>query len=106
MAVRQLSHPSDIVKIGDKINVVVGGWDKKNDTRLASKRKADAMLIWDKLDEAKENKETIKGVVSQVVKGGLVVDIGTRAFVPASQIDRRFVEDLKSFLKKELDFRS
>lgn len=63
------------------------------------------MLIWDKLDEAKENKETIKGVVSQVVKGGLVVDIGTRAFVPASQIDRRFVEDLNSFLKKELDFR-
>lgn len=105
LAVRQLSHPSDIVKIGDKINVVVGGWDKKNDTRLASKRKADAMLIWDKLEEAKENKETIKGVVSQVVKGGLVVDIGTRAFVPASQIDRRFVEDLNSFLKKELDFR-
>lgn len=45
LAVRQLSHPSDIVKIGDKINVVVGGWDKKNDTRLASKRKADAMLF-------------------------------------------------------------
>ncbi len=40
-----------------------------------------------------------------MVKGGLVVDIGTRAFVPASQIDRRFVEDLNSFLKKELDFR-
>jgi len=105
LAVRQLSHPSDVVKVGDKINVVVGGWDKKSDSRLASKRKADAMLIWDKLEAIKEKNEIIKGVVSQAVKGGLVVDIGTRAFVPASQIDRRFVEDLTGFLKKEFEFK-
>ena len=103
LSIRQ-ERPSELVKKGEKINVVIGGYDKKSDSRMASKIKADAFVVWDSLKEAFDNKKTIKGYVAEIVKGGLVVDVGTRAFVPVSQIDVRFVEDLTPYLKKEYEF--
>ncbi len=96
----------DVVKVGDVLDLVVIKpiKDKENGSFLLSKRRVDARKVWEELQAKADNHEQIEGTVKDVVKGGLVVDAGVRAFVPASMISDHFVSDLKQFKGQTLVF--
>lgn len=96
----------DVLKVGDVVDLVVIKpiKDKENGSFLLSKRRVDARKVWEELQVKAENKEQLEATVKDVVKGGLVVDAGVRAFVPASMISDHFVSDLKQFKGQTLVF--
>jgi ribosomal protein S1 len=87
---RELSRtqqlPEEIVSIGEKIKVVVIDTGSRDGTLTLSKKRADFEKAWDQVLISKENGETIEAKVTERVKGGLVVDLGIRGFVPASHV--------------------
>lgn len=106
LTTKDVRSAREVVSVGDEINVlVVRSGDE--DKILLSARKAEQEQNWIKVEEAHENGTAMEGKVKEVVKGGLIVDIGlaVRAFVPASQIARGFVEDLAGFVGQTLAFR-
>ncbi|MDQ2799213.1 MAG: 30S ribosomal protein S1, partial [Armatimonadota bacterium] len=76
----------DVVKVGETVKVVVIGRDNEDGSLLLSKKRADFEKAWDKVIEAMNEKTTLYAMVSERVKGGLVVDLGIRGFVPASHV--------------------
>ncbi|GAK47416.1 30S ribosomal protein S1 [Secundilactobacillus oryzae JCM 18671] len=98
----------DVVKVGDKLDLVVIsriGNDKEGGSYLLSVRRLAARKIWDDIQKEFEAGHTLTAPVTQVVKGGLVVDAGVRGFVPASMITDHFVEDLNQFKDQTLEFK-
>lgn len=87
---------------GDEIMVYVVSSDSAEGGLRLSKRKADEDMSWQKLDQAFKEGAVIEAPVSQEVKGGLVVDVGLRGFVPASQVERGYVNDLSKYIGKTL----
>lgn len=100
-----VSSPDDIVRIGDKIDVYVLKTEDKEGRLILSKEKADAEKAWSVLEGRLESGEILTGIVREVVKGGLLVDVGVRAFLPASLVERGYVEDLNKFLGQEISAR-
>ncbi|AET66825.1 (E)-4-hydroxy-3-methyl-but-2-enyl pyrophosphate reductase [Desulfosporosinus orientis DSM 765] len=98
-------RPEDAVAIGDEINAVVIRLENEEGHTVLSKRKADEEGAKERLEKIAESKEEIQAEVVEVVKGGLVVDVGLRGFVPASQIQVGYVEDLNQFLGQTLRLR-
>lgn len=96
--------PSAVVKVGDEISAEVVKEDREGNIILSRKNALFEEKI-DALEKAFENGETVTATVIDVVKGGLLVDVGMRGFVPASHIERGFVKDLNEYLKKTLDFK-
>ena len=95
----------DKVSVGDMLDLVVIskiGSDKEGCSFLLSQRRLQARKVWDDIENKFENGETITAPVTQVVKGGLVVDAGVRGFIPASMISDRYVEDLNQYKVQEL----
>ena len=95
----------DEVSVGDMLDLVVIskiGSDKEGGSFLLSQRRLQARKVWDDIEKKFENGETITAPVTQVVKGGLVVDAGVRGFIPASMISDRYVEDLNQYKGQEL----
>ncbi len=97
--------PHTLVSIGDKISAVVLRLENEEGYTLLSKRRVDEQEAVKLLEKNFENKEEIQAKVVEVVKGGLLVDIGMRGFVPASQIQPGYVEDLNQFLGQTLRLR-
>ncbi|MBP1040613.1 30S ribosomal protein S1 [Vagococcus sp. BWB3-3] len=96
---------NEIVKVGDILDVVVItsiGKDKENGSYLLSKRRLDAREIWAGIEASLENNETIEALVTDVVRGGLVVDVGVRGFVPASMVENHFVSDFNEYKGKTM----
>lgn len=89
-------------KVGDEIEVIVLKKENKEGYPILSKKMVDQVLVWEKLAAAKEEGTPVTGKVVEVVKGGLLVDVGLRGFVPASLVDIRFVDDLKAYVGKEI----
>ncbi|SHF03583.1 4-hydroxy-3-methylbut-2-enyl diphosphate reductase [Desulforamulus putei DSM 12395] len=100
-----VDNPQDIVKVGDEIECIVIKAEDNEGKIILSKERADAEKAWGGLEEAMENGTVIKGVVREVVKGGLLVDVGIRAFLPASLVERGYVEDLTKYLNQEIEVR-
>lgn len=99
-------QPEDIVKVGDEIEVYIIKQEGKDGYPLLSKKRADARKGWEKIEELAKANTIISVTVIEVVKGGLVVNInGLRGFIPASQIERRFVADLSVYVGQELRVR-
>ena len=96
--------PTTVVKVGDEISVEVLKEDRDGNIVLSRKNALFEEKI-NLLEELFEKGEPIKATVIDVVKGGLLVDVGMRGFVPASHVERGFVKDLSEYLKKELDFK-
>lgn len=96
------ANPQDVVKVGDEIDVVVVRAEDDEGRAVLSKERADVQKNWANLEEALENETVIEGVVREVVKGGLIVDVGVRAFLPASLVDIRYVEDLSQYLDETI----
>lgn len=110
--VRELSAKAedeqDTYKSGDVLDLVVIariGSDKEGGSYLLSQRRLEARKVWDDVEAKFEAGETIKAPVTQIVRGGLVVDAGVRGFVPASMVSDRFVQDLNQFKGQELEFK-
>jgi ribosomal protein S1 len=89
LATGKVESASDVVQVGDTIDVKVMRTRGEEGMPVLSKREADFDKLWESLVRAYENKETLEAMVEDTVKGGIVVNIGVRCFVPASQIARR-----------------
>lgn len=99
---------ADTYKAGDMLDLVVIariGSDKEGGSYLLSQRRLEARRVWNEIEDKFKAGETIKAPVTQVVKGGLVVDAGVRGFVPASMVSDHFVEDLNQFKGQELELK-
>ena len=110
--VRELSVNADKVadthQAGDMLDLVVIariGSDREGGSYLLSQRRLEARRVWNEIEDKFKAGETIKAPVTQVVKGGLVVDAGVRGFVPASMVSDHFVEDLNQFKGQELELK-
>ncbi|HUS87796.1 MAG TPA: bifunctional 4-hydroxy-3-methylbut-2-enyl diphosphate reductase/30S ribosomal protein S1 [Desulfosporosinus sp.] len=95
----------DLLSIGDEITAVVIRVENEEGHTVLSKRQADEEKAQERLEKFAESKEEIQAKVVEVVKGGLLVDVGLRGFVPASQLQLGYVEDLKQFLGQTLRLR-
>ncbi len=103
LTVRKSVNPNEIVKEGEKIKALV--LDKEDDEGrlLLSVKRAMYEKAWGDIQEVADNKTSIKGTVIESVKGGLIVDIGVRGFLPASLIDVRRVKELNSYIGEEIE---
>ncbi len=96
----------DLVSMGDEIDLIIMKTNDQEGTILLSKRLVDAQKGWDDIAEAYENKSIVHGVVTDVIKGGvLALTNGIKVFIPASQATATRGEALEGLLKKEVDFR-
>ncbi|MCL4493827.1 MAG: 30S ribosomal protein S1 [Firmicutes bacterium] len=95
---RRIERPEDVVKLGDVISVYVLGYEGEEGALKLSKKRADEQEAWKALETAKESGEILHAPVVEVVKGGLVVDVGLRGFIPASHIARGYVSDMSPYL--------
>ncbi len=95
---------ADHVQVGEEIKVFFLGTDDDGAARL-SKKRADIEEAWIAVTQAQKDQTIIKGKATKVVKGGLVVDVGLRGFIPASHIAIEYVEDLEQFIGQELEMK-
>lgn len=95
---------SDHVQPGDEIKVYFLGTDDDGAAKLSKKRAA-IEEAWENVIQAQKDQSIIKGKATKVVKGGLVVDVGLRGFIPASHIAIEYVEDLEQFVGQELEMK-
>jgi len=101
----QHAELSELAKPGDVIDVWILRVNDGEGNVVCSKKKVDSQIGLKTLEAAVEDKTPLRGKITDVVKGGLTVNIlGCRAFVPSSQISNRFIKDLEEFKGKEFDF--
>jgi len=93
------------IRVGDKVDVYIEKSENDNGLVVLSKEKADQFMLWEEIRKACEDDEIVEGKVVAKIKGGLVVDIGVKAFLPGSQIDLHPVRDLDSLLGKKFRFK-
>lgn len=94
------------IKEGDKVEVYVENAEDKKGQLVLSHRKARALKSWDRVNEAYENDEIVKGFVKTRTKGGMIVDVfGIEAFLPGSQIDIKPIRDYDAFVNQNIDFK-
>lgn len=90
--------PSDVASPGDELDVHVLKVEDDEGSVLLSKKRADNELTWRALEEAHQAGKVLQAKVTERVKGGLLVDVGLRGFVPASHVERNYVENLDKFV--------
>ena len=100
------ANPQDIVKIGDKLELLIMKTNDQEGTIMLSKRRVDAIKGWEELKEKEESKEILSGKVTETVKGGVIVLYnGVKIFVPASQATFSRNDNLDELVGQEVDFR-
>ncbi len=105
LSIRKDVDPSEIVNLGDKIEALVLQKEDKDGRLILSKKRAEYERAWNRVEEKFKAGETVTGEVIEVVKGGLIMDIGLRGFLPASLVDLRRVKDLDMYLNTEIEAR-
>ena len=107
LSTQHVEDPSEEVEIDERIRVTVLRIvsDKEEGSFILSKKRVDQREVWDELQEKFDNNEIVEAEVNRVVKGGVTVDLGVRGFVPASQLDTRFVRDLSQFEGNTYEFK-
>lgn len=103
LSIRQDASPDELVKVGDSIEALVLQKEDKEGRLILSKKRAQYERAWGDVEKIKEADGVVKGMVIEVVKGGLIVDIGLRGFLPASLIELRRVRDLAPYLATEVE---
>lgn len=103
LSVQEIKSPSEVVAVGDEIDVMVLRWDDDG-TILVSKRRVDQEAALDALEEAANEGRTVTGEVLKTIKGGLLVDVGVTGFLPASQVEDGFVRDLEKYVGQKLEY--
>jgi small subunit ribosomal protein S1 len=90
------------VQLGDEIDALVMTKEDAEGRLILSKKRARFEMAWKRIEEAAESGEPVEGTVIEVVKGGLILDLGVRGFLPASLVDIRRVQDLDEFMSQTL----
>jgi small subunit ribosomal protein S1 len=103
LSLRHDVDPSEIVSLGEQIEALVLQKEDKEGRLILSKKRASYERAWGRIEEYKRAGKVVKGTVIEVVKGGLIVDVGLRGFLPASLVELRRVRDLQQFVGKELE---
>jgi small subunit ribosomal protein S1 len=102
LSIRRSINPADEVTIGDEIDALVLTKEDAEGRLILSKKRARFEMAWKRIETAAESGEPVTGRVIEVVKGGLILDLGVRGFLPASLVDIRRVQDLDEFLGQDL----
>jgi len=97
-----LDSIADAVQVGQEVETKVVSIDDEKERLVLSKRAIDSENAWDELQARLDSQETFEVTVADVVKGGLVVDVGLRGFIPASMVERHFVEDFSDYKGRTL----
>jgi small subunit ribosomal protein S1 len=97
LSIRKNVNPADEVSLGEMVDALVVTKEDADGRLVLSKKRAKFEKAWRKIEEAAESGEPVEGIVIEVVKGGLIVDLGIRGFLPASLVDIRRVQDLDEF---------
>ncbi|MBD7968022.1 30S ribosomal protein S1 [Paenibacillus gallinarum] len=98
----QVDNISEAVEVGQEVECKVVSIDDEKEKLVLSKRAIDSENAWEQLVKYQESGEVFEVVVSDVVKGGVVADVGIRGFIPASMVERHFVEDFSDYKGKTL----
>jgi small subunit ribosomal protein S1 len=102
LSIRRSVNPEDEVQVGEEIDALVLTKEDAEGRLILSKKRARFELAWKRIEGAAESGEPVIGKVIEVVKGGLILDLGVRGFLPASLVDIRRVQDLDEFMGQEL----
>jgi small subunit ribosomal protein S1 len=102
LSIRRSVNPADEVNLGDEVDALVLTKEDAEGRLILSKKRARFELAWKAIEQAAESGDPVDGKVIEVVKGGLILDLGVRGFLPASLVDIRRVQDLDEFLGQEL----
>ena len=103
LSIKHDVDPNEVVAVGDIVEALVLQKEDKEGRLILSKKRAQYERAWGEVEAKKEADEVIKGIVIEVVKGGLILDIGLRGFLPASLVEMRRVRDLQPYVGKELE---
>ncbi len=102
LSIRRSVDPADEVNLGDEVDALVLTKEDAEGRLILSKKRARFEMAWKRIERAAESGEPVEGTVIEVVKGGLILDLGVRGFLPASLVDIRRVQDLDEFMSKPL----
>jgi small subunit ribosomal protein S1 len=105
LSIRNDVDPSQVVQVGETVETLVLQKEDKEGRLILSKKRAQYERAWGRIEEIKGRDGTVQGPVIEVVKGGLILDIGLRGFLPASLVEMRRVRDLQPYVGKELECR-
>jgi small subunit ribosomal protein S1 len=103
LSIKHDVDPTQVVKVGDIIEALVLQKEDKEGRLILSKKRAQYERAWGDIEKVKEADGVVKGIVIEVVKGGLILDIGLRGFLPASLVEMRRVRDLAPYIGKEIE---
>ena len=105
LSIRKDVNPAEVVSMGEEIEALVLQKEDKEGRLVLSKKRAEYERAWNAVEEKFNSGETVEGEVIEVVKGGLILDIGLRGFLPASLVDLRRVKDLNAYLGTRIEAR-
>ena len=103
LAIKNDVNPHDVVTIGEEIEALVVTLEDKEGRLILSKKRAQYEKAWGEIEKTKEEDGIVRGTVIEVVKGGLIVDIGLRGFLPASLVELRRVRDLQPYIGQTIE---
>ncbi len=105
LSIRKSVDPSDEVQLGEEVDALVLTKEDQEGRLILSKKRARFEKAWRRIEAAAESGEPVEGTVIEVVKGGLILDLGVRGFLPASLVDIRRVQNLDEFMGQKLECR-
>ena len=103
LSIKHDVDPSEVVNVGDEVEALVLQKEDKEGRLILSKKRAQYERAWGTIEKIKEEDGIVTGTVIEVVKGGLILDIGLRGFLPGSLVEMRRVRDLQPYVGKELE---
>jgi small subunit ribosomal protein S1 len=103
LTIRHDVNPREVISEGEEIEALILQIEDAEGRMILSKKRAQYEKAWGRIEEIKRTGGVVTGTVIEVVKGGLIVDIGLRGFLPASLVELRRVRDLQQFIGKELE---
>ncbi len=103
LSIKHDIDPSEVVSVGDQVEALVLQKEDKEGRLILSKKRAQYERAWGTIEKIKEEDGVVTGTVIEVVKGGLILDIGLRGFLPASLVEMRRVRDLLPYVGKEIE---
>src|SRR5215218_9038142 len=103
LSIKHDVDPFEVVSVGDQVEALVQQKEDKEGRLILSKKRAQYERAWGTIEKIKEEDGVVTGHVIEVVKGGLIIDIGLRGFLPASLVEMRRVRDLQPYVGMELE---
>lgn len=103
LSIKHDVDPHEVVKVGDQVEALVLQKEDKEGRLILSKKRAQYERAWGTIEAKKEADDVVEGIVIEVVKGGLILDIGLRGFLPASLVEMRRVRDLQPYVGRQLE---